>query len=214
VFPQVYPVRLTHRPTAFNHPDWLFELKYDGFRALAYVREGEARLVSRNGNAFGSFGDLCAALPNQTFARDAIFDGEIVCLDRYGRPDFQSLFYRRGTAYFYAFDALWLDGRDLRDAPLLHRKLYLRNAVQHSATSRLRYLDHVAGKGAALFEQACELDLEGIVAKSAESLYRDDAGWLKIKNRRYTQMKGREEMFKHERPSPWAACSLLCAELH
>src|SRR4051812_32920997 len=106
----MFPLRLGYCREPFSHPDWLFELKYDGFRSLAYVADGGCQLVSRNGNPFSSFKDLNAALPSATVATDAVFDGEIVCLDKHGRPDFRSLFYRRGVTIFYAFDILWLDG--------------------------------------------------------------------------------------------------------
>ena len=95
----------------FDDPDWLFELKYDGFRAMAVIEHGRAQLISRNGNPFGSFTDLAknidGCLPHR---RLTVLDGEIVCLDRKGRPQFTDLLFHRGDACFFAFDILICDG--------------------------------------------------------------------------------------------------------
>jgi bifunctional non-homologous end joining protein LigD len=113
---------LTRRPEPFSHPDWLFEIKHDGFRALAYVENGTARLLSRNGNWFKSFPVLCDSLASDLRVRSAVLDGEIVCLDKQGHTQFNQLLYRRGDPCFYAFDLLFLNGRDLRKLPLIERK--------------------------------------------------------------------------------------------
>src|SRR5689334_6429304 len=102
MFSQFSPMRLAVRREPFDHPDWLYELKFDGFRALAFIESGSCRLVSRNAHVYKSFPALCASLAQ--LPREAILDGEIVCLDREGRPQFDKLFYRRGEPYFYAFD--------------------------------------------------------------------------------------------------------------
>jgi bifunctional non-homologous end joining protein LigD len=110
----VAPMPLRRLRVPFDDAAWLYELKLDGFRALAHVDSGDARLVSRNGHRFRAFAPLCVALAAALDGRDAILDGEIVCLDRDGRSDFDALFYRRAEPYFYAFDCLMLDGKDLR----------------------------------------------------------------------------------------------------
>src|SRR4051812_45892786 len=97
---------LGRRAEAFTDPDWLFELKYDGFRALAYVGNGKSRLVSRNANTFKSFELLSSLLPKDVRSESAVIDGEIVCLDGQGRPNFADLFYRRREPVFVAFDLL------------------------------------------------------------------------------------------------------------
>ena len=84
----------------------------DGFRALAYIDEGQCQLVSRKGNIYNSFAPLCSTLAG--LGRQAILDGEIACLDSCGKPQFYDLLRRRGDPIFYAFDVLWLDGEDLR----------------------------------------------------------------------------------------------------
>jgi hypothetical protein len=108
------PLRLTRVPEPFDHRAYLFELKYDGFRALAFVEHGRARLISRNGNTFRRFAPLAASLVPALRARHAVIDGEIVCLDADGRADFDALFYRRRPPVFVAFDLLALNGKDLR----------------------------------------------------------------------------------------------------
>src|SRR5436309_2851494 len=112
-------MRLAVSRDPFDHPDWLYELKYDGFRALALIENGTCRLVSRKAHVYKSFPGLCASLAQ--LPHDAILDGEIVCLDHDGRPQFDQLFFRRGEPYFCAFDVPYLDGRDVRELPLIER---------------------------------------------------------------------------------------------
>ena len=98
----------------FSHPDWLFELKYDGFRALAHIDGMRTQLVSRNGHPFASFSDLGNAIATaMPHTERAVLDGEIVCLDRKGRPQFERLLFHRGVPCFFAFDLLY-DGKDRR----------------------------------------------------------------------------------------------------
>ncbi len=160
------PAVLSRGREPFDRPEWLFELKYDGFRGLAYLEGGACSLVSRNGNAFRSwpslYDELAAALPGH----DAVLDGEVVCLDDSGRPQFNSLLFRRAEPCFAAFDCLWLDNRDLRTLPLTERKRILRDILPHGAGSVL-YVSHVEERGIDLFRAACEQDLKAIVAKLA-----------------------------------------------
>src|SRR5437899_3194886 len=91
------PMPLRKKSRAFNHHDWLFELKYDGFRALARIRGGRCELISRNGNPFASFSGLTQAiLESLPHVNDAVLDGEIACLDKRGRPQFRDLLFHRG----------------------------------------------------------------------------------------------------------------------
>jgi bifunctional non-homologous end joining protein LigD len=110
VLPQFQPMPLQKRVSAFDHPDWVFELKYDGFRALAYIESGGCRLMSRNGNQFKSFPFLNLALPHECKAKSAVLDGEIVCFDKDGCSQFEDLLFRRGEPRFLAFDCLYCDG--------------------------------------------------------------------------------------------------------
>jgi bifunctional non-homologous end joining protein LigD len=183
----------------FNHPDWLYELKYDGFRGLAYLEAGAVRLVSRNRNAFKSFPDLCATMAACIEAESAVLDGEIVYLAQDGRPEFYSLMRRRTPQHFAAFDILWLDGKDLRQLPLIQRKRFLRRVVPAQPAPVL-YVDHFEERGIELFRVVCDRDLEGIVAKLKTGLYTpEESSWVKIKNRNYSQMEGRRELFERKR---------------
>ncbi len=196
MLPSFEPMRLAHLRQPFDHADWLFELKYDGFRALAYVENGSARFSQRH-NTYKSFDQLCGQIVQCPKVQDAILDGEIVCLGKDGRPRFDDLLRRRSPQYFYAFDLLWLNGRDLRELPLIKRKRLLRRIIPKERS--VLFAEHVVSTGVALFHAACEMDLEGIVAKWKSAPYRMDSkrtSWVKIKNPDYSQAEGRHELFE------------------
>jgi bifunctional non-homologous end joining protein LigD len=212
------PMPLSCKPAQFDHPEWIFELKYDGFRSLAVIHGGRCELISRNGNAFSTFKNLQKALTSP-YRGKTIIDGEIVCLDKRGRPQFRDLLFHRAEPYFFAFDLLMADGKDLRPEKLTDRKQELRRLLSTVSASMMRYADHVEQNGTALFQRICKLDLEGIVAKHSFGVYTEDrerTTWFKIRNPRYSQMEGREELFERERhsePTPgWHSCDLACAE--
>src|SRR4029077_18618273 len=144
--------------------DWIFELKHDGFRSLAYFENGTCRLVSRRRNVYKSFDALRKSL-GQLKVDNAILDGELVCLDSHGHSQFYELLYRRAQPVFYAFDLVWLNGKDLRQLPLIDRKKHLRELVRKSRRPDLIYAQYVEGSGTALYAEICERDLEGIVCK-------------------------------------------------
>lgn len=197
--PRISPIRLARVPEPFDHPHWLFELKWDGFRASAYVDQPECRLVSRKGNRFRRFAPLSTALAEALVGHNAILDGEIVALDPSGRADFYSLLYRRADPYYYAFDLLWLDGRDLRGLALVERKAILHGLVPLQP-SRLLYVDHVVASGVDLFRAVCEQDIERVVAKRKDGVYDPNTPtWVKIKNRQYSQAVNRHERFERMR---------------
>jgi bifunctional non-homologous end joining protein LigD len=146
--------------------DYLYELKYDGFRALAYLKNGRCRFVSRNGTTFSSFSLLASSIASCLPNCRAVLDGEIVCLDAKGYPQFNDLLFHRAEPCFFAFDILSCDGKDLRLNALVDRKAELRRLlVRRTASSRVCYADHVERDGCRLFELICQRDLEGIVAK-------------------------------------------------
>lgn len=126
---------LIRRPQPFSDPDWAFEVKWDGFRALAHIENRRCRLVSRNGNEFKSFPALNIALPLDCRAQQAVIDGEIVCLDDIGNSQFSNLLFRRGEPRFYEFDLLACDGEDLRYLPLEDRKHQLRHRATIGRTA-------------------------------------------------------------------------------
>jgi bifunctional non-homologous end joining protein LigD len=192
---RIRPMRLRLVKEPFDHPDYIFELKMDGFRATAYVRNGECKLVSRNlkNLCFTSLNKALDKLPVQS----AILDGEIVCLDKNGASQFYQLLAGEGEPIFYAFDLLWHDGEDLRNQPLIERKKRLERLVKSSGCKRLLYAQHIEREGKRLFAEICSRDLEGIVAKRRMGIYKDDGtGWLKIKNPAYSQAEGRQELFE------------------
>jgi bifunctional non-homologous end joining protein LigD len=213
---------LLKRRSAFDDPNWIFELKYDGFRALAVLKQGKVQLISRNGNAFASFADLCSQI-GATFPKtdETVIDGEIVCIDPEGKPRFNDLLFHRGAPCFFAFDLLKREGKDMRLQSLTDRKQELRRLLGAILPPfPLRYADHIEGKGMALFERVCELDLEGMVAKQKHAPYvsdRDASTWFKILNPAYSQREGRQELFerdRHSEPVPgWHCCDLACANL-
>ena len=184
-------LELGRRHEPFDHEQWLFELKYDGFRARAEISEGRAQLFSRRGPPYRAWPGLCAAIGHALRKHRAVLDGELVCLDEKGRPVFLDLLHRRRRPVFVAFDLLELDGEDLREATLLERKALLARSIPENFFSLL-YAQHVVYNGRALFHQACALDLEGIVAKLASAPYRatQPAHWLKIENPTYSQGRG------------------------
>jgi bifunctional non-homologous end joining protein LigD len=193
--PKISPLTLTRRRGPFDHPDWVFELKQDGFRGMAYIAEGKSKLLSRTDHVFQRFGLLRKLLANLP-VQSAIIDGEIVCLDEEGVSQFHELMFRRGVPYFYAFDLVWLNGEDLRQLPLIERKDRLRKLILDANNPALLYADHVEQYGCDFFRMICEKNLEGIVAKQRESPYSKSAKWIKITNPTYTQSERRNELFE------------------
>jgi bifunctional non-homologous end joining protein LigD len=189
-------LRLVREP--FDHPDYIFELKHDGFRVIACLQHGGCKLVSRNQRNLGfeALKRLLANLP----VRNAIIDGEIICVDGKGVSQFKQLLSRKAEPILYAFDLLWLDGEDLRQMPLIERKKRLARLVRAAKCPRLLYAQHIMQHGKAFFAEICARDLEGIVAKRKLGTYKDDAtGWLKLKNPTYSQAEGRHELLTRGR---------------
>ena len=198
MLPRIHPMRLRLVDKPFDHPDYIFELKHDGFRAIAYMQNGECKLISRNLNnlRFTSLKKGLAKLP----VEDAIIDGEIVCLDAQGVSQFYQLLNRKAEPVFYAFDLLWLNGEDLRNKALTDRKKRLARLIRSADYPRILYAQHIEQYGKRFFEEICSRDLEGIVAKRRLSIYKDDGQtWLKIKNRAYSQAEGRHELLTRKK---------------
>ena len=155
-------MRLLRIPEPFDHPDFIFEPKMDGFRALAVVEGHHCQLVSRNGHVFRSWPQLAEEIAHAVRTRHAVLDGEICCLDPDGRSNFKHLIFRREWPHFDAFDLLEVDGEDLRMQPLLERKRRLR-VIMPKVASRLLYLDHIPERGRDLYRAACQRDLGGLL---------------------------------------------------
>jgi bifunctional non-homologous end joining protein LigD len=191
MLPRIQPINPTRIQAPFDHQDWIFELKHDGFRSLAYIEKSTCTLISRKEIVYKSFAALRAAMAT---LGNAILDGELVCLDADGRSQFAQLMRRRQDVAFYAFDLLWHDGEDLRQLPLIERKRRLQRLIRGQAG--LLYAEHISAKGVDLFQAICERDLEGIVAKHSAAPYSaTPMTWLKVLNPDYTQKRGRREMF-------------------
>jgi bifunctional non-homologous end joining protein LigD len=174
-----------------NGQEWLHELKFDGYRVLAFLNEGEARLITRRGNdwtrRFGSLAASFAALPCQ----QAILDGEVVILDEQGISNFQKLqnSLKRGSGsalVCYLFDVPHFAGWDLTKTPLVGRKELLArllNSKRQRHDGPLRFSEHIRGQGQQVWQRACRGAMEGIVSKRADSGYYQarTAYWLKVK---------------------------------
>ncbi len=182
---EVKPMLAKVKEKPFDEKGWLFEVKWDGYRAIAEIKNGEANLYSRNLIPFNKkYPPIARSLA--AFDCDAVLDGEIVILDEDGHADFQALQHYdedpSPNLYYYVFDILYLNGFDLTGLPLLERKKYLRQIFPD--LRNIKYSDHIENEGIAFFELAKKQHLEGIMAKRADSFYnkgsRSDQ-WLKIK---------------------------------
>jgi len=167
--------------------DWLYELKYDGYRILAYIENNSVRLMSRNDNDYtGYFQSVAAALINWADGRAMILDGEMTVTDMAGKTDFQALQnYMKnpnGNLIYIVFDLLALDGTDIRGQKLIQRKKTL-ETLMNNAPKNLWYSRHVIGTGKESFTAACEMGMEGIVGKRADSFYSGtrNGDWIKLK---------------------------------
>jgi len=192
---------------AFNDKEWIFEIKWDGYRAIAEIEDGEVKLYSRNGL---SFADKYPLVFNELkkIKHDAVLDGEIVILDKDGKSDFQKLqHYEENTQYpicYYVFDLLELNGQDICDQPLLERKKLLKALIKKNNV--IKYSDHIAEKGVDFFNLTGKQGLEGIMGKNGKSIYQKGTrttDWLKIKHHKsdeaiivgYTQPTGSRKYF-------------------
>lgn len=203
----VKPMLATLVDAPFDRDDWFFDVKWDGYRAIAEIQDGDVRLYSRNEKSFNStYAPIVASL--EKLGHDAILDGEIVVLDENGISQFQLLQnYQRtgeGRLIYYVFDLLELDGEDLREQPLRERKKKLAKILKRIKNVVLS--DHIEREGMAFFDATAKRGLEGIIAKNASSRYRESVrslDWLKIKTHRrqeaviggYTQPKGARKDF-------------------
>jgi bifunctional non-homologous end joining protein LigD len=213
----IHPMLATLVDEPFSHPDWVFETKWDGFRAICFIKKGKSRLVSRNQLDMTHQYPELVNLAKQVKAEEAILDGEIVALDEQGRPRFQLLQPRVGrkrqsdiealigTAriVYYAFDLLFSDGYDVMPCPLLERKALLERIL--IPASFVKFSEHFEKDGERFFKEIEKFHLEGMVAKKAASLYvqRRSTDWLKVKTvlrsevviGGYTQPRGSRSYF-------------------
>jgi bifunctional non-homologous end joining protein LigD len=184
----VEPQLATLMPEAPEGDEWLHEIKLDGYRIVARLEGGRARLFSRRGVEWTTRLPSIASALGQVKASPGWLDGEVVVLREDGVSDFQTLQNsmeagRDVACVYFVFDAPYLGGRDLRQLPLIERKELLKLALAGVEPERVRLSDHVRGAGGAFFERACAHRLEGIVSKRADAAYSSGRGrsWLKIK---------------------------------
>jgi bifunctional non-homologous end joining protein LigD len=183
----IRPMLATLAREPFDHPDWLFEVKWDGYRAIAELTSNGVELYSRNLLPMNEkFSPIVEALGKLAF--EAVLDGEIVMVDDLGQPDFQLLQHYRqsgsGHLLYYVFDLLYFQGHDLTTLPLIKRKELLHKIIPPAA--RIRFSDHVLHDGVLFFQVARNKGLEGVVAKQMHSPYQPgirSREWLKLKTR-------------------------------
>jgi bifunctional non-homologous end joining protein LigD len=184
-FVEPMKAQLTDQP-AFDSDDWIFEIKWDGYRAIAEVNKSGNKLYSRNGLTFDkAYPKVFDAL--KSIKKNVIIDGEIVVFDEKGKPNFQKLQnYQNKDRYqiqYFVFDIIELDGEPLTNLDVIARKEKLRNTLPHSDI--IKYCDHVDGDGRMLFKEMQKMGFEGMIAKRKSSKYyigKRTNDWLKIKN--------------------------------
>jgi bifunctional non-homologous end joining protein LigD len=177
----------------FDNDDWLFEIKWDGYRAVTEWKNGKLKLYSRNGLSFiNKYPIVAQALT--ALKHDVVLDGEIVVMDDKGQPSFQKLQdYEKNPRYpiaYYVFDLLFLHDKDLRDMPLTDRKDLLKKLLAPVKGNIIRYCDHVEGQGKKFFKHMVKMDFEGMIAKKKDSTYSCGIRtneWLKIKHHNMTE---------------------------
>jgi len=180
------PMLATLVNEAFDDPNWSYEVKWDGYRALAYVKKGEASLSSRNNKSFTEkYYPLAEAL--STWEQQAVLDGEILVIKEDGKADFSALQNWRSEAdghlVYYAFDILWCNGKDLTSLPLSQRQAILKDTLP-TGDDRIRLSTVFTSGGIEFYQAAKKMGLEGIMAKRSDSTYIPESrskNWLKIK---------------------------------
>jgi bifunctional non-homologous end joining protein LigD len=187
----VKPMLATLVDKPFDEEGWSYEVKWDGFRTLSYLNEGNVEMRSRNNKDFNKkFYPIYNALKDWPI--NAVIDGEITVLDESGVPDFNALQEWRseadGQLVYYLFDILWLDGYDLTETPLEERREVLKNILP--PTDVIRLSETFAVTGTDFFELADKMGLEGIIAKKNDSVYTPNVrskAWLKIKTEKHQE---------------------------
>lgn len=203
----IKPMLATLCDKPFSDSGWIFEVKWDGYRAISEVQNGAYKLYSRNGLSFHQDYPTIYEELSQ-IGKECILDGEIVALDENGIPQFQLLQqYNNDSSHplvYYVFDVLAISGESLKQLPLIKRKEKLHTLLPKS--NLIKYCDHIEEKGIEFFQAIENKGLEGMIAKKKDSIYREGSRgktWLKIKNvltdeaiiAGYTQPKGSRKYF-------------------
>lgn len=198
--PEVEPVSPAVLLDPFDDPDWVFEPKYDGIRGFVYASRGTAELRSRQDLRLDRLDELCQRIAGVLGEREVILDGEIVSLDRQGKPNFRDLIRGEGFLAFAAFDLLWLNGSDLRGLPLDDRKRKLAGLLPED-TGPLYKILTLDECGRALFTAIRKMDLAGIVAKRRNEPYGPGTTWFQIANPVYAQGDARMNLLRRRERS-------------
>nr|MBA3986864.1 ATP-dependent DNA ligase [Flavobacteriales bacterium] len=182
----IRPMLASPGKVIFNDPKWLYELKYDGYRAIATIQNGTVELYSRNGI---SFNEKFAFIYNQLtkMEHDVVLDGEIVVVNNKGVPQFQALQnyqpgMTKGTLQYFVFDILHLNGHDMHTLTLTERKSFLPELLE--PLSHVLYAEHLEGMGKTLYAKAVKMGMEGVIAKKCSSVYTPgyrSEDWVKLK---------------------------------
>lgn len=208
---RIKPMMATLIDEPFDDEEWIFEIKWDGFRAVADVNGSKIDLYSRNLLSFNTKFPLIVEHLKK-LKIDAIFDGEIVVVDKKGRSSFQLIQnYQLGiepetNLNYYIFDILFFEGEDLRNYPLIERKEILKNILKKHSKSPIRYSDHIEKNGKKFFQSCVKHELEGMICKNKTSPYLSgirSKKWLKVKSLSrqefvicgFTQPKGTRKNF-------------------
>ncbi len=165
----ISPMLCTLIREPFTDTNWIFEVKWDGYRILAFIKNGKAILKSRGDQDYtNKYAAVSKAF--KELKHDAVIDGEVVVLDKEGKPDFSAMQnYREGDPIvYYVFDLIWLNGSDLKEVPLERRKELLQEILPES--NIIKFSDSF-DDGLQLFESIKQMGLEGIVAKKRDSIY-------------------------------------------
>lgn len=181
----IKPMFASQTAKIFNDPEWIYEIKWDGYRIVAQIKEGKVELYSRNGNLYGSeFPAIKKALEH--LEQDVILDGEVVVVNAEGVPSFQALQHydalTAGELRYYVFDMLYLNGHEMLSLPLTDRKSLIPEVIE--GLDSIYYCDHVEGMGKSFYTRAIDAGLEGVIAKKKNSVYTPGyrtEDWLKIK---------------------------------
>ncbi len=183
----IKPMLASPAKKIFKDPNWVFELKWDGYRVLSNINNGKVELYSRNGISYNRKFEL---IKNEleNIPHDCILDGEVVIVDKKGRPDFQKLQNyeagkTKGELLYYVFDLLHLNGHDIISLPLLERKSLLPTILEN--LDHVLFCDHIEAMGPTLYKRAIDAGMEGVIAKKADSVYSPgyrSEKWLKIKD--------------------------------
>jgi len=203
----IKPMKATLVDEPFDEPGWIYEIKWDGYRAISCLDESQARLYSRNNLEFAQFGEITDAL--SSLKLHAVLDGEIVASKPDGSADFGALQNwknkKTGRLHYYVFDILWLEGYSLTELRLSQRRQIL-EAILPIDHGQIRISQAFLTSGIDFFDAAKRMKLEGIIAKRADSYYSSDSRsreWLKIKAKKrqeviiggYTRNAGTEKYF-------------------